>query len=135
MSKMGMQPLSALELTRVLDIASEWRSSMVLAGRVDWGRIRKLLQSRARASGLLESVVTEVTSSTGSESPQNANIEIMSAPLEKRKSLIHDLLIRRLAIVLGTPQASVEASRPLVEMGLDSLMIVELLPICKCKCQ
>jgi aryl carrier-like protein len=50
----------------------------------------------------------------------------MAAPPEQRRDLLESLLKEQISRVLGTTPDRLDAARPLTEMGLDSLVAVEL---------
>lgn len=56
----------------------------------------------------------------------SARAALMAAPPEQRRDLLESLLKDQISRVLGTTPDRLEAARPLTEMGLDSLVAVEL---------
>jgi acyl transferase domain-containing protein/NADPH:quinone reductase-like Zn-dependent oxidoreductase/ubiquinone/menaquinone biosynthesis C-methylase UbiE/NADP-dependent 3-hydroxy acid dehydrogenase YdfG/acyl carrier protein len=52
--------------------------------------------------------------------------ELMAANAERRAVLLQDILLQRVARVLGTSPDKINPDQPLTELGLDSLMSIEI---------
>src|SRR5690606_5168625 len=63
------------------------------------------------------------TSSGGGESMAS---RILEAPAEKRLAMVEDLIAAQVAAVLGTEASRLDKDTPLTNLGLDSLMAIEL---------
>ena len=51
---------------------------------------------------------------------------ILEAALEKRSGMVEDLIAAQVAAVLGTDATRIDKDTPLTNLGLDSLMAIEL---------
>jgi NADPH:quinone reductase-like Zn-dependent oxidoreductase/acyl carrier protein len=52
--------------------------------------------------------------------------ELLAATAERRAAMLQDILLQRIARVLGTSPDKINIEQPLTELGLDSLMSIEI---------
>lgn len=94
--------------------------------RVDWARFRPPGAASVvspRFADLRAELPTNEESASDGISARKA---LLAAPPEERKEVLRSLLCDKLARVLGSSAAQLDADKPLTELGLDSLMAVEL---------
>jgi 1-acyl-sn-glycerol-3-phosphate acyltransferase len=117
------QALAALGAMLRLDLPQ------VMAARIDWRRLADSLPATA-ASPRVRHLVPELgVEAVKTES--SAAHDLLAAPVAERPERVVEYLKARVARVLGVAPAKVEADRPLTEMGLDSLIAVELMTLLK----
>jgi acyl carrier protein len=80
----------------------------------------------AAASPLLSELVATADITSHADERRDRGAEILAAPANERASLMLDVLRTRVGAVLGLDADSVEPQRSLIELGLDSIMIVEM---------
>ena len=103
----------------------------LMASRIDWGRLAvsapvsidslRLRHFRPEAGAAQQSVA----------SAPNAYSEILSGPPEELPERLQEYLRSRLGGVLGVTAEGIDVDRPLIDMGLDSLIAVELRTLLK----
>lgn len=89
--------------------------------RCDWAALARFSPSVAGSNMFLP--VVPRTSSGGGESMAS---RILEAPAEKRLAMVEDLIAAQVAAVLGTEASRLDKDTPLTNLGLDSLMAIEL---------
>ncbi len=123
----GLESFSPREATAVLGRLMSQEAVQVGVVRMDWNRWLGLGAGHAmspRFSGLCKE---------GANGKDGARSDVASirsalfaAPAERRKEMLLDFLKDKVARVLGSSADKVDLSKPLTEVGLDSLMAVEL---------
>ncbi|MEX2579662.1 MAG: amino acid adenylation domain-containing protein [Verrucomicrobiales bacterium] len=91
------------------------------AARCDWQALARFSPSVGRSNMFLPVVPR---SSTGGGDSMAARI--FEAPADKRLGLVEDLVAAQVGAVLGTDAARLDKDAPLTNLGLDSLMAIEL---------
>ncbi len=116
----GMTPRRALhQLSRLLptDLAQ------MMVARIDWSAVPARIASAPRFSVLMREV-----GDGAAERNDAAWIRevVMNVPPAEGRRIIENYLREQIAKVLRIPPAKISVDRPLTELGLDSLMAVEL---------
>lgn len=119
----SIAPKQALEiLGRLLGQSAP----QVVAVPVDWNQYREF-DPAGSASPLLSELAREearVSRSTGSASERRD--ALLAAEPAERRQLLQSYLSEQVARVLGTSPSKLDLEQPLIHLGLDSLMTVEL---------
>lgn len=89
--------------------------------RCDWAALARFSPS-VSGSDMFVDVVPRSNSSGG----DSMAARIMEAPAEKRLSMVEDLIAAQVGAVLGTDANRLDKDTPLTNLGLDSLMAIEL---------
>ncbi|MBU6180432.1 MAG: SDR family NAD(P)-dependent oxidoreductase, partial [Verrucomicrobia bacterium] len=89
--------------------------------RCDWGALARFSPS-VSGSNMFLPVVPRSNSSGG----DSMAARILEAPAEKRLAMVEDLIAAQVGAVLGTDAARLDKDTPLTNLGLDSLMAIEL---------
>jgi acyl carrier protein len=128
MRRQGVQPLS-LELgLELLDAALSLPDAVVIPVRLDVGVMQRQLSEDVPAlyRGLLRRGLKRASVSSADTNALRARLAALASDEERLKALV-ELARQDIAAVLALPGASsVPADVPLKELGLDSLMSVEL---------
>jgi NADPH:quinone reductase-like Zn-dependent oxidoreductase/acyl carrier protein len=128
MRRQGVQALS-LELgLELLDAAQSLPDAVVMPIRLDVSLLQRSFGEDVPAlyRGLLRSGLKRASASSGDTNALRARLAALASEGERLQALV-ELAQEEIAAVLGLPGASaVAADVPLKELGLDSLMAVEL---------
>ncbi len=89
--------------------------------RCDWAALARFSPSVSGSNMFLP--VVPRTNSGGGDSMA---ARILEAPAEKRLGMVEDLIAAQVGAVLGTDAARLDKDTPLTNLGLDSLMAIEL---------
>ena len=97
-----------------------------MAARIDFARHAAALPGAA--SPRVRHLVPERAGTTaGAPVAEGSDLaRLLAAPADEAAALAGELVRARIAGVLGTDGAALDAERPLADLGLDSLMAVEL---------
>jgi acyl transferase domain-containing protein/SAM-dependent methyltransferase/acyl carrier protein len=123
--RLGERGISSSQATHILGRLLSKGSTQVMVMNADWPQFAKVLFGRppARFSRLLGRETDELASSN--EVGRIRDL-VLAAPADDRPQLLRSYLAEALAGVLGTSAAEMDPDTPLNELGLDSLMTVEL---------
>lgn len=128
----GLQPIDSAEACNAMSSALAARMPNAIVARVDWSTLKPLHEARRRRP-FLSRVGNEP--STSSEGPPASTSDagpllaarVAALPALARRDAIVDFVAREAAAVLGAaPGESLSPETGLFEMGMDSLMSVEL---------
>jgi NADPH:quinone reductase-like Zn-dependent oxidoreductase/short-subunit dehydrogenase/acyl carrier protein len=125
--RLGFQPLKARPALTMLGRLMQTRCRQMAIIEVKWDQVAKVL-------GMMrpQPRFTDLVSKTSEDSPPadqgKVNREmILSAGDAERRGLVESFVREQASKVLRTSAASLEMSKPLNQLGLDSLMAVELM--------
>ena len=126
--QMGLETIAPSAGSLLLDMLWAQDAANVGVFPVDWSRFLRQFP-RAHTPRLLAELsathaVSAVAATARSESAPRQRI--LAAGERERPRLIHDLIARDVAKTLGIPAAALDRDKPLSQMGLDSLMGIEL---------
>ncbi|MEM7699800.1 MAG: SDR family NAD(P)-dependent oxidoreductase, partial [Verrucomicrobiota bacterium] len=119
-----MVGLGATEMDETLHLFSLGSPSNAIqlgAARCDWQALARFSPSVSDSDMFLP--VVPRSSSGGGDS---MSARILEAPAEKRLAMVQDLIAAQVAAVLGTDATKLDQDTPLTNLGLDSLMAIEL---------
>lgn len=130
LQRQGMEAFAASDALHWLEGVVRHGLPSVMAARVDWPRFSGLdpktsLVKKTRRLSNLTTVAGGGAQGAGAE-PSAWLPLLAAAPADEREALLVGHVVERVAKVLGTSARKVDAERPLTEMGVDSLMAVEL---------
>jgi acyl carrier protein len=123
----GVLSYSPREALAILERMLQQEAVQVGVARVDWARWRGV-SAAGGVSPRFAHLVQEAESNQDGQKADGAAIRktLLAAPPEQRKELMLSFLRDKVARVLGASAAKVDVDKPLTEVGLDSLMAVEL---------
>jgi NADPH:quinone reductase-like Zn-dependent oxidoreductase/acyl carrier protein len=125
--RLGVRLLTpARALDRMADALAGETAFAALA-EMSWSRLSALpaiagAPKYARVRGLLSEDAGEATGANAEE----IRAHLASLPRDEAISSVQQLLIKHIAGVVGTIPAKIAVTRPLIDLGMDSLMLVEL---------
>ena len=128
MRRQGVQALSPRLGLALLDAAQAQPEAVLVPIRLDLGVMQRQFAEDVPAlyRGLLRSGLKRASASSGDTNALRARLAALSSEAERLAALV-ELAQGEIAAVLALPGASsVQADQPLKELGLDSLMAVEL---------
>ncbi len=120
----GIRPEPVERMLDVLGALMRRDAVQVGVGQVDWGRMASVigLTKSPRFAHLITQ--TDADAAAGGD---GFDLEaILRADPSQRLELIRDRLRERLSRVLGTPAGRLDVNQSLVNLGMDSLMAVEM---------
>ncbi|WP_442509431.1 thioester reductase domain-containing protein [Novipirellula sp. SH528] len=118
--------LKAFRISEALDVFAEMilrDTALVGAGRVDWKQLSKVSDAVATLP-MYESVRQDMT-----PNPSNSGLQsqLRSASQHERLEILCDFVASQVAGVFGIESANVDRETSLAQVGIDSLMAVELI--------
>jgi acyl transferase domain-containing protein/NADPH:quinone reductase-like Zn-dependent oxidoreductase/NAD(P)-dependent dehydrogenase (short-subunit alcohol dehydrogenase family)/SAM-dependent methyltransferase/acyl carrier protein len=125
LARQGTQAITPTEATSLLESFLGAGSAQVIAIRVDWSKWRQFFRGM-QSNPLLERIFASLESeeSTGTTSNWRSRIDA-AAPTEKQ-SVICQAVREAVGSVLRVKPDSLRDDQPLTDLGLDSLMGVEI---------
>lgn len=129
MARAGVEPLPADDGLALFDRASAAGAAAVVAARLDLGRLRKEAVRFDQVPPLLRGLIRRPKTRAGTPGAQAEALRARLAelPEQDRMREVLGLVREHVAAVLGhAAAASVETGRGFLDMGMDSLMAVEL---------
>ncbi|MEO0249699.1 MAG: type I polyketide synthase, partial [candidate division WOR-3 bacterium] len=123
LDSIGIKGFTSKQAVEILGRLLLKQSVQVGVVNADWRQWAKYGSVPLRFSLL---VSPEVLDQQRDEGSSRLRDRVLASQLDQRPSLIESYLKDQVARVLGTSASRLESERPLSEMGLDSLMMVEL---------
>ena len=131
LARQGFAGFSPAEAVKVLGELIDTDRPQVMAARVAWDRLAAMSSADAASPRLRHLVPAGdgPASADGSGSAELAGL--LAAPPADAPRLTQEYLQSRIGLVLGSGSTTIDPDRPLTDLGLDSLMAVELLATLK----
>jgi acyl transferase domain-containing protein len=131
----GLRPMPSATAFALLEQVIAHSSPQVVIASMDWDTLKSVYQARRRHP-LFDKVGTvpaarslETSAASASEQPQQSTLtaRLLAAPPHDREDLLFEFVRDQVAHVLGArPGTVIDPHKGLFEMGMDSLMSVEL---------
>jgi acyl transferase domain-containing protein/NADPH:quinone reductase-like Zn-dependent oxidoreductase len=118
----GLPSISLTAACEYLDVAIGLEPVQVTIGDVDWVR----WASMHPASATSPRFAAHIAAARGDTAADGVRAELAAMPQDRRVEVLTYMLAEHAAGVLGIPAEAVDWYTPLPELGLDSLMAVEL---------
>lgn len=127
----GLESLSATEALEALERLLAGTSPQGIVARIDWTRYKPLLETKRRRPflALLDAAPkpAEETSSAAIDRDETVLADrLAESPATERRDVLLKLVSTELAIVLQIEPGQIDHEANLFEVGMDSLMAVEL---------
>ncbi|MCP4920538.1 MAG: amino acid adenylation domain-containing protein, partial [Proteobacteria bacterium] len=129
MSRQGLSPLSVSQGMALLDAAMAHPDATLVPVRMDLARMQRGLSESAAVPALLRRLLRPGLRRVGAAAVTATALRqrLSALPESEREAALVTLVQEEVSAVLGLAgAAAVPADRPLAELGLDSLMAVEL---------
>ena len=131
----GIEDVSPAEATEALEHALRLGVTQMAAMRVDWARYASIDEASVvvrKSKRLADFLSAEQTGTHNTPVNRGSLMSLLSsAEPAQRQALVERHVVEQVARVLGTSVQKVDPSLRLTEMGVDSLMAVELQTIVK----
>jgi NADPH:quinone reductase-like Zn-dependent oxidoreductase/NAD(P)-dependent dehydrogenase (short-subunit alcohol dehydrogenase family)/acyl carrier protein len=125
LARQGTTPLSAGEVVSLLESSLIAGNTQVVAIRVDWAKWRHFFRS-IQENPLLERIITGVESQEVGGAMSDWRPRIEAAGLKEREGIIAQAVREVVGSVLRVKPDTLRDDQPLTDLGLDSLMGVEI---------
>ncbi|MFJ5130901.1 type I polyketide synthase [Streptomyces sp. NPDC088555] len=131
MRRQGIAPLPFEQGLALLDAALARPADNFVPVKLDLRVVRRAAERGQDTPGLFRALVRQrvrrVSAVTTAASPAGLREQLLAAPGDRRPELVTEMVLREVATVLGASGAgSLSPQQVLKELGLDSLMAVEL---------
>jgi acyl carrier protein len=126
-ARSGIRPLSTARAMELFDAALASGAPAVLPLDLDPGALRRSGRVPALLSRVMRTTPSRVTTAgtPAADTPALA-VQVGTLPATGRHELLVDLVAAQVATVTDHPRQAIDPLRPLREIGLDSLMALEL---------
>jgi acyl transferase domain-containing protein/NADPH:quinone reductase-like Zn-dependent oxidoreductase/thioesterase domain-containing protein/acyl carrier protein len=124
--KLGIRPLTTPEMWQAFDSLIHAPMPVAFVLRADWRRLRGKFAAAGRCPGLLAAQAELAAVEAPGMSPEGVRAAIAAAGPDARLELARSFTLGKVAAVLGASASLLDRDQPLAELGLDSLMAVEL---------
>jgi amino acid adenylation domain-containing protein len=126
LTRQGILPFSVGEAMKLLERAIQRQSTQISVMRVDWSRW-KGLSVTGRVSPRFADLM-QMASASQNDNAHNTSLrtKVRSASTDERPTVLTTILCDKLARVLGTKANETDWETSLLQLGLDSLMAVEI---------
>jgi acyl carrier protein/short-subunit dehydrogenase len=125
LARQGTGSLSPGEVTTILEGSLVAGNTQVIAIRVDWAKWRQFFRS-VQENPLLEHILSAVEGQESGGVTSDWKHKIESASPEEKEAVIADAVRDVVGSVLRVKPDSLRNDQPLTDLGLDSLMGVEI---------
>jgi acyl carrier protein len=125
LARQGTLELSPPEVVALLESSLEVGSTQVMAIRVDWAKWRQFFRGM-QENPLLERIFAGVESQEMVQSNGDLRLKIESASPEELQTIIRGVVRNAIGSALRVKPDSLRDDQPLTDLGLDSLMGVEI---------
>ncbi len=127
----GVLSLSPQQAVDMLGRLIEQNPAEMAVFPVKWGKLLSLTRSSKVPAKFLhvhgEESLKDLGADANGDAEEPFRPKLMSAPPEERPELLAEHLRKSIAKVLGLSPAKLELDQPLTDVGLDSLMAMELI--------
>jgi acyl transferase domain-containing protein/NADPH:quinone reductase-like Zn-dependent oxidoreductase/thioesterase domain-containing protein/NADP-dependent 3-hydroxy acid dehydrogenase YdfG/acyl carrier protein len=126
LTQLGLSDMSQADVRDALNLAVTSEEPVLLAARMEWQRLLNRFPGLNGRSNLLSKLLAQTGDMPTGEGASRAAEAIKTAAPAERVALVAEYVRSAAARVLGMSPAKISTDRPLAELGLDSLMGVEL---------
>jgi acyl carrier protein len=125
--RLGVKLLApARALDRMADAVATGAGCVALA-EIGWSRLASLPAiAKAPKYARMRDLMNEEAGEASGGNAEEIRVRLVALPREEAIATVHQLLIKHIAGVVGTAPAKIPIDQPLTDLGMDSLMLVEL---------
>ena len=123
---LALMGLGLFDLDRACEYLGEVLAlgvTQVLVGDLDWAQWASMHPASAASPRFAEHIAA---AGAGGEAGNALREQLLAVPEDQRAEVISLILTDQVATVLGIPAESIDPATPLPDLGMDSLMAVEL---------
>ncbi len=124
--RLGLAPLSPGEVVGLLESFLSAGVTQEMAFRVDWSKWRQSLRGTLESPLLEHIIVAGVEGAETSGAKSDWRLKIESSAPEERTDIIGQAVRDVVGSVLRVKPEGLQADQPLTDLGIDSLMAVEI---------
>jgi aryl carrier-like protein/NADP-dependent 3-hydroxy acid dehydrogenase YdfG len=121
--RIGIRTLSASQVSATLDRMLSGSVAQITAVDVDWSMFKPVYEAQ-RSRPLLSLLGEPVDAAAAGEAPHRT--PLVSAAPGERTALVEEYLLEQAAAVLQADISQLDPAEPLISLGVDSLMAMEL---------
>ena len=125
LARQGTLELSPVEVTNLLESSLKAGNTQLMAIRVDWAKWRQFFRGM-QENPLLERIFAAVESQDLGQTMSDLRLKIESASPEELEGIIRQAVHQAVGSALRVKPGSLRDDQPLTDLGLDSLMGVEI---------
>jgi len=125
LTRRGILGLSPEQAMQALDALLQRNPGQMGVMRVDWNKLGGSL-SKANRAKRLSSMIRDDAESHRRNGDEGRREAIYAATGNERRTLLMDFITEQVARVMGTSASQLDVAAPLRDLGLDSLMAVEM---------
>jgi acyl transferase domain-containing protein/NADPH:quinone reductase-like Zn-dependent oxidoreductase/SAM-dependent methyltransferase/acyl carrier protein len=125
LARQGTLELSPGEVTALLESSLKAGDTQVMAIRVDWAKWRQFFRAM-QGNPLLERIFAAIETEENGQTISNLRLKIESASPEELEGIIRQAVHEAVGSALRVKPDSLRDDQPLTDLGLDSLMGVEI---------
>ena len=128
LTRIGVRSAPVRQLLARLPELVVARATQVSVHSMDWRRLSKIIPSIAKGSrfaavrGALRSDDTALTA----DDEMSVRERLLAMSVPDRRAWVQTVIQRELSRLLGTAPEEIDTGKPVIELGIDSLMAVEL---------
>jgi len=127
LSKLGVQAMPPMQAVAAMAFLLGAGVPQAIVADIDWRRFKEVYEAR-RQRPLLERIQVRLQEAAGHASvPGHALLQqLTEAPASARPALLMAYIQYHIAQTLGLSVAQLDVQQPLINVGIDSLMAIEL---------
>ncbi len=126
LERQGVLSFTVKQALECLEYAMQLRLVQLSVLRMDWTLWRGLGVTTRVSPRFAHLLRNASQAGVGSASAQMSAANLREVNSEARTSMVHHALVSKVSHLLGIPEGQLPCDTPLLELGLDSLMAVEL---------
>jgi acyl transferase domain-containing protein/NADPH:quinone reductase-like Zn-dependent oxidoreductase/short-subunit dehydrogenase/ubiquinone/menaquinone biosynthesis C-methylase UbiE/acyl carrier protein len=132
LERFGIGAMPVEQATAILGVLLRANRAQAGAAQIDWRRIRESLP-HIEAASQFGHLVRGDTQDVGAQKQQPGTFRslLQAAPAGERATLLNRMLSEWIAAVIGAPVSKLNLELPIADLGVDSLMAVELETVIK----
>ncbi len=123
--QLGATGTQAAELLKQLGDLLSVGATQASVVCLDWKHVSTAMQT-VRSSPRFSNLIGEMRLGADSESRRSIMSRLGSLPAEERKQILSAHVLKEIALIMGTSPSNLDIDQPMINLGIDSLMAIEL---------